>query len=203
MCSTNQYLSVYSLNLDLVLWLETICLSILLQGDAIQFGLELKISKFLMPSFDKLYYGHLIWHHSCQYCLLLCCRQVFQFRLNRISVFVKSFNRFYSRWTDVRQSLSLSVQIENMVVEPLPFNEEHVQFFVLEFVQTFLYNLEFIRLDNLVLSTKSCLASRCYNLVLLFIRTDQSIVNILHHILFTQNYTKTYDKSLRNLIKDV
>ena len=83
------------------------------------------------------------------------------------------------------------MQIENMVIEPLSLNEEHIKFFVLPFVQSFLHNLEFIGLDNLVLSPKPCLASGIANLVLLVFRTDQSIVIVLHHILFTQNYTKT------------
>ena len=83
------------------------------------------------------------------------------------------------------------MQIEDMVIEPLSFNKEHIKFFMLTFVQSFLYNLEFISLDNLALSAKSCLASGIANLVLLVFRTDQSIVIVLHHILFTQIYTKT------------
>ena len=74
---------------------------------------------------------------------------------------------------------------------------------MLAFVQSFLYNLEFIGLDDLVLSAKPCLASGIANLVLLVFRTYQSIVIVLHHILFTQIYTKSYYNSLRNFKKVV
>ena len=90
-----------------------------------------------------------------------------------------------------------------MIIEPLSLHKQHVEFFMLAFVQSFLYNLEFIGLDNLILSTKPCLTSCCYNLVPLFFRTDQSIVNIPHHILFTKNYTKTHYNSLQNFKKVV
>lgn len=59
-----------------------------------------------------------------------------------------------------------------MVIEPLSLDEEHIKFFMLAFVQPLLDNLEFIGLDNLVLSAKSSLASSIANLVLLVFRTD-------------------------------
>ena len=95
------------------------------------------------------------------------------------------------RGVDIGQSLSLLMEVQDMVVEPFSFNEDHVKFFVLSFVQFSLIDLEFIRFDNLVLSTNTCGIPSCSNLVLFVFGTDQSIVDILHHILFTQNYTKT------------
>lgn len=149
-----------------------------------------------------MYYSHLIGHHSCQDCLLLCRRQVFQFGLYWISVLVIVFHSLDICGVDVRQSQSrLLMEVQNMIVEPLSLYEEHVKFLMLAFIQSVLYNLEFIYLDNLVLPPNPCLVSGIANLVPFFFRTDQSIVNILHHILFTQIHTKTHYNSLRNLKK--
>jgi hypothetical protein len=36
------------------------------------------------------------------------------------------------------------MEVQDMVIEPLSLYEDHIKFFMLMFVQSFLYNLEFI-----------------------------------------------------------
>ena len=46
---------------------------------------------------------------------------------------------------DVRQSQSrLLMEVQDMIVEPLSLYKDHVKFLMLTFVQSVLYNLEFI-----------------------------------------------------------
>lgn len=104
--------------------------------------------------------------------------------MNLISVFIKPVDFLYL--TDVYFSkFFILVKIQKMIVKPFTFNKKHFNLFFLLFIQPFLDDFTFENFDNLILTTNSRLAFRRLYLVLLFIRTNQSIVVFSHLFLFT------------------
>ena len=104
--------------------------------------------------------------------------------MNLISVFIKPINFLYL--TNVYLSkLFILVKIQKMIIKPFTLDKKHFNLFFLLFVQPFLNDFTFENFDNLILTANSRLAFRLLYLVLLFIRTNQSIVVFSHLFLFT------------------
>lgn len=73
-----------------------------------------------------------------------------------------------------------------MVVEPLAFDEEHLKFFPLPLIQTFLDDFTLVNLDDLVKTTGTSILHTRLNLALLAFGACPSLVVFLHLILFTR-----------------
>ena len=71
-----------------------------------------------------------------------------------------------------------------MVVEPLAFDEEHLELFSLPLVQTFLDDFTLVSLDDLVKTTSASILHTRLNLALLAFGACLSLVVFLHLILF-------------------
>lgn len=78
------------------------------------------------------------------------------------------------------------MKIQDMVVEPLAFDEEHLELFSLLLVQTFLDDFALVSLDNLVETTGTGILHTRLDLALLAFGARPSLVVFLHLILFTR-----------------
>ena len=78
------------------------------------------------------------------------------------------------------------MKIQDMIVEPLAFDEEHLKFFPLPLIQAFLDDFTFVRLDDLVETTGAGILHTRLNLALLAFGACPSLVVFLHLILFTR-----------------
>ena len=78
------------------------------------------------------------------------------------------------------------VKIQDMIIKPLAFNEEHLKFFPLPLIQAFLDDFTFVRLDDLVETTGAGILHTHLNLALLAFGAYPSLVVFLHLILFTR-----------------
>ena len=78
------------------------------------------------------------------------------------------------------------VKVQDMVVEPLAFDEEHLELFSLLLVQAFLDDFALVSLDDLVETTGAGILHTRFDLALLVFGARPSLVVFLHLILFTR-----------------
>ena len=77
------------------------------------------------------------------------------------------------------------VKVQDMIVEPLTFNEEHLKLLLLPFIQAFLDDFALVGLDDLVETTDTGILHTRLNFALLAFGAYSSLVVFFHLILFT------------------
>lgn len=78
------------------------------------------------------------------------------------------------------------VKVQDMVVEPLAFDEEHLELFSLPLVQAFLDDFALVSLNDLVETAGTGVLHTRLDLALLAFGARLSLVVFLHLILFTR-----------------
>ena len=78
------------------------------------------------------------------------------------------------------------VKVQDMVVEPLTFDEEHLELFSLSLVQALLDDFALVSFDDLVETTGTGILHTRLDLALLAFGARSSLVVFLHLILFTR-----------------
>lgn len=134
---------------------------------------------------DESRYSLLVGYHPGHNSLLLCCREILQILIDLVFVFVETFYLLDVSRIDLSQA-DVFVEVQNMIVEPLAFDEEHLEFFSLPLVQTFLNDFALISLDDLIETTGAGILHTRLDLALLAFRARPSLVVFLHLILFTR-----------------
>ena len=125
----------------------------MLKRNAVQLGLELEISVLLQTFFDESDNSSLVLRHPGHNSLFLLRADVFKFADNLVSVFVEVFYRFDCRRVNSIELDTGLVKIQNIIVKPFTLNEEHLELFLLPFVQALLNYLALVRSENLVFAT--------------------------------------------------
>lgn len=64
------------------------------------------------------------------------------------------------------------MKIEDVIIEPFALDEEHLEFFLLPFIQSFLYNLTLVCFKNLILTLGGSSKQSSFYRHLLVFRTD-------------------------------
>jgi hypothetical protein len=130
-------------------------------------------------------YSLLVGYHLGHNSLLLCCREILQILIDFVFVFIEAFYLLDVSCIDPGQT-DVFVKVQNMVVKPLAFDEEHLEFFSLSLVQTFLDDFALVSLDDLVKTTGTGILHTRLDLALLAFGARSSLVVFLHLILFTR-----------------
>ena len=86
---------------------------------------------------DESRYSLLVGYHPGHNSLLLRRREILQVLIDLVFVFVEAFYLFDVSRIDPSQA-DVFVKVQDMVVEPLAFDEEHLELFSLPLIQTFL-----------------------------------------------------------------
>lgn len=134
---------------------------------------------------DESRYSLLVGYHSGHNSLLLCCREILQVLINLVFVFVEAFYLLDVSCINPGQA-DVFVKVQDMVIKPLAFDEEHLELFSLSFVQTFLNDFALVSLDDLVKTTGASILHTCLDFALLAFGACPSLVVFLHLILFTR-----------------
>ena len=130
-------------------------------------------------------YSLLVGYHPGHNSLLLRRREILQVLIDLVFVFIEAFYLFDVSRIDPSQA-DVFVKVQDMVVEPLAFDEEHLELFSLPLVQTFLDDFTLVSLDDLVKTTSASILHTRLNLALLAFGACLSLVVFLHLILFTR-----------------
>ena len=177
----DEHRSRNSLDLDLVAGLERILLAVFPERYACQFRLELQFSVFLKPSLDQRLDRHLVRDHPGQDGLLLCGRDVFETGRLSFPVFVEPCDVLDGARVQSSQLLGL-VQIQDVVVEPLAFDEQHLQLLLLPLVQPLLDDLAIVDLDDLAETPEGGQPLGFPDPALLLFGASFSAVNFCHQV---------------------
>ena len=132
---------------------------------------------------DESRYSLLVGYHPGHNSLLLCCREILQVLIDLVFVFVEAFYLFDVSRIDPSQA-DVFMKVQDVVVEPLAFDEEHLELFSLPLVQTLLDDFALVNLNNLVETTGTGILHTRLNLALLVFGARPSLVVFLHLILY-------------------
>lgn len=134
---------------------------------------------------DERRYSLLVGYHPGHNSLLLRCREILQVLIDLVFVFVESFYLLDVSCIDPGQA-DVFVKVQDMIVEPFAFDEEHLELFSLPFVQTLLDYLALVCSEDLVKTTSAGILHTRLDLALLAFGARSSLVVFLHLILFTR-----------------
>ena len=123
----------------------------LLQRNAAEVRLEPQASALLQSLLEESPDRLLVRDHSRDDRLLLLGTEDLQFRGYHVLVLVEVADGLDMRRVYVFQQLAVFMDGQDMVVEPLPFDEDHLQLFSLSLVQPLLDDLALVDFADLVL----------------------------------------------------
>ena len=134
---------------------------------------------------DESRYSFLVGYHPGHNSLLLRRRKILQVLIDLVFIFVEAFYLLDISRIDPSQA-DIFVKVQDMIIKPLAFDEEHLELFSLPLIQTFLDDFALVSLDDLIKTTSASILHTHFDLALLAFGACLSLVVFLHLILFTR-----------------